>query len=118
MDILVYKKDGLVVDHGAITEEKNDMWKIEKGGETHIRDGEFEKYTVDSLPEYYEDYKYYYKGYFELNIPYYNNETEKRMVELEKTVSSTALTTEYMACLQEINSKTVQEVKKYDLCVM
>ena len=57
MDILVNKKDGLVVDHGAITEEKNNMWKIEKGGETHIRDGEFEKYTVDSLPEYYEDYK-------------------------------------------------------------
>ena len=107
MDILVNKKDGLVVDHGAITEEKNNMWKIEKGGETHIRDGEFEKYTVDSLPEYYEDYKYYYKGYFELNIPYYNNETEKRMVELEKTVSSTALTTEYMACLQEINSETL-----------
>ena len=37
---------------------------------------------------------------------------------IEETISSTALTTEYMACLQEINSETVQEVKKYDLCVM
>ena len=45
---------------------------------------EFTKYTVDSLPEDYEDFKYYYRGFFELNVLYYHNETEQRFSELNK----------------------------------
>ena len=88
IDILVNQKDGLIVDSGTITKREGttdiDLWDIEKDGETHVRGGEFKKYTVTSLPEDYADYKYYYNGYFQLNVLYYHNETEHRLEELEK----------------------------------
>ena len=88
IDILVYEKDNLVVDSGTITKREGtmgiDLWDIEKDGETHVRGGEFKKYTVTSLPEDYADYKYYYNGFFQLNVLYYHNETEHRLEALEK----------------------------------
>ena len=87
IDILVNQKDGLVVDSGTITKREGtidiELWDIEKDGETHVRGGDFEKYTVESIPEDYADYKYYYKGYFELNVLYFHNETNQRLFELE-----------------------------------
>lgn len=88
IDILVNQKDGLVVDSGTITKREGindiELWDIEKDGEMHVRGGNFEKYTVEVLPEDYTDYKYYYNGYFELNVLYYHNETEQRFSELNK----------------------------------
>ena len=88
IDILVNQKDGLVVDSGTITKREGindiELWDIEKDGEMHVRGGNFEKYTVEVLPEDYADYKYYYNGYFELNVLYYHNETEQRFSELNK----------------------------------
>lgn len=81
MDILVYK-DGIVTDAGTITKE-NSVWKIKKpdGTETFRVGDEFTKYTVDSIPSDYEDFKYYYRGFFELNILYYHNETNQKLKE-------------------------------------
>ena len=86
IDILVYE-DGIVTDAGVIErDERTDIWRITRQDKSEtVRVGkEFTKYTVDSLPEDYEDFKYYYRGFFELNVLYYHNETEQRFSELNK----------------------------------
>ena len=87
MDILVYKKDNLVVEAGQITRSDDlVVWNIIKpDGTKSMRLGDiFEKYEVKEIPEDYEDYKYYYEdGMFKLNVVYYHNETNKRIKDLE-----------------------------------
>ena len=88
MDILVYK-DGIVTDAGTITQE-NSVWKIKKpdGTETFRVGDEFTKYTVDSIPSDYADFKYYYRGFFELNVLYYHNETDQKLKESQERIES------------------------------
>lgn len=88
MDILVYK-DGIVTDAGTITKE-NSVWKIKKpdGTETFRVGDDFTKYTVDSIPNDYKDFKYYYRGFFELNVLYYHNETNQKLKENQERIES------------------------------